>query len=415
MVDPAFAPPDQTGPDASTMRVNLHDFTGHPFQVQLARALAARGHDVLHLYAGQYVTGRGRLDVTSDDPESLRIEPLNASVPLLKYSPVGRVRFELAYAAAWRERLAREPFDVVITANAPLFVLSRMRRYLGRGSWVLWHQDVTSLAVAAEASRKLPKPAAAAVGRTAQRLERAHVRDADAVVAIGEQFRVQYARWGLGTGHVRVIPNWAPLEDITPGERENGWAKRNQLTPDGLRLLYAGTLGRKHNPLLLLDILDQVQANGIDANLVVCSEGEGADDLAAAAGGRPDVRILGFQPAADLSDVLASADVVLALLEKDAAMFSVPSKVLSYLAAGRAIAGLMPADNPAAADIAAAAGCTAGPDQDGAREAADWIAETARAGRFDAIGAASRALAEERFGIDGITDRFEDVLRAVTA
>jgi hypothetical protein len=36
------------------MRVNLHDFTGHPFQVQLARALAARGHDVLHLYAGQY-------------------------------------------------------------------------------------------------------------------------------------------------------------------------------------------------------------------------------------------------------------------------------------------------------------------------------------------------------------------------
>jgi glycosyltransferase involved in cell wall biosynthesis len=397
------------------MRVNLHDFTGHPFQVQLARALAARGHEVLHLYAGQYVTGRGRLDVTSEDPDSLRIEPLTASRPMRKYSPVGRVRFELAYAAAWRERLAREPFDVVITANAPLFVLSRMRRRLARGSWVLWHQDVTSLAVAAEAARKLPGPAAAVVARRAQRMERAHVRDADAVVAIGPQFLAQYRRWGLATDHVRVVPNWAPLADITPGERENGWAKRNQLPPDGLRLLYAGTLGRKHNPRLLLDILDGVQAAGADANLVVCSEGEGADDLAAAAGGRSDVRILGFQPAGDLRDVLASADVVLALLEADAAMFSVPSKVLTYLAAGRPIVGLMPADNPAAADIAESGGCTAAPDRAGAQAAAEWIVSAAGSGRLAGIGAASRALAEERFDIERITDQFEAVLTAVTA
>ena len=395
------------------MRVNLHDFTGHPFQVQLARALAARGHDVLHLYAGQYVTGRGRLDVTSDDPPSLRIEPLNACVPMRKYSPVGRFRFELAYAAAWRDRLAGERFDVVVTANAPLVVLSRMLRSLARGPWVLWHQDVTSLAVSAEAARRLPRPGAAAFARSAQRLERAHVRAADAVVAIGEQFVVQYRRWGLATDHVRVIPNWAPLEDITPGERDNVWAQRNQL-PDGLRLLYAGTLGRKHNPRLLLEILDRVQAAGVGAHLVVCSEGQGADELAAAAGERPDVRLLGFQPADDLRDVLASADIVLALLEKDASMFSVPSKVFTYLAAGRPIVGLLPADNPAAADIAESGGYTAGPDRAGAQAAADWIVTAAGTGRLDAIGAASRALAEKRFDIDRITDEFEAVLAAVT-
>ena len=231
--------------------MNLHDFTGHPFQVQLARALAARGHDVLHLYAGQYVTGRGRLDVTSDDPESLRIEPLNARLPMRKYSPVGRVRFELAYAAAWRERLAGEQFDVVITANAPLFVLSRMLRTLARGPWVLWHQDVTSLAVSAEAARKLPRPAAATLAWSAQRLERNHVRAADAVVAIGEQFLVQYRSWGLATDHVRVIPNWAPLEDITPGERENAWAQRNQLPPDGLRLLLRGHARTQTQPTVV--------------------------------------------------------------------------------------------------------------------------------------------------------------------
>ena len=129
---------------------------------------------------------------------------------------------------------------------------------------------------------------------------------------------------------------------------------------------------------------------------------------------RPDVRILGFQPAGDLRDVLASADIVLALLEKDAAMFSVPSKVLSYLAAGRPIVGLMPADNPAAADIAESGGYTAGPDRAGAQAAADWIVTAAGTGRLDAIGAASRALAEKRFDIDRITDQFEAVLTAVT-
>jgi glycosyltransferase involved in cell wall biosynthesis len=397
------------------VRVILHDFTGHPFQVQLARGLAARGHSVLHLYAGQYVTGRGRLEVTSDDPDTLRIEPLIARRPMAKYSPVARTRFELAYAAAWRERMAREQYDVVVTANAPLFVLSRLRRGLSRRSWVLWHQDVTSLAVAAEAARRLPGPAATAVSRVAQRLERAHVCSADAVVAIGDQFVAQYRAWNAPTGHVRVIPNWAPLDDIRPGERDNPWSKRHELPPDGLRLLYAGTLGRKHNPLLLLDILDGVRARGIDANLVVCSEGEGADDLAAAAGDRPDVRILPFQPAEEFSDVLAAADVVLALLEQDAAMFSVPSKVLSYLAAGRPIVGLMPAGNPAAVDIGASGGFTGGPDAAGAAAAAGWLAGTAAGDGFAAIGRSARALAETRFGIDRITDEFEAVLTAAAA
>jgi hypothetical protein len=32
------------------MRVVVHDYAGHPFQVELSRALAARGQDVFHLY-----------------------------------------------------------------------------------------------------------------------------------------------------------------------------------------------------------------------------------------------------------------------------------------------------------------------------------------------------------------------------
>ena len=35
------------------MRILIHDFAGHPFQMQLSRQLAARGHFVTHVSRGQ--------------------------------------------------------------------------------------------------------------------------------------------------------------------------------------------------------------------------------------------------------------------------------------------------------------------------------------------------------------------------
>jgi colanic acid biosynthesis glycosyl transferase WcaI len=400
------------------VRVNLHDYSGHPFQAQLSRNLAARGHHVLHTYSAQYVTGRGLLESGPDDPHNLEFRPLTASRPMVRYSPVGRTRFELSYAEAWQRDLDRSQFDVVVACNVPLFALARMRRHFARRNqpWVFWHQDVYSLGVASEAARKLPAAAASAISRQVQRIERAQVRAAHAVVAIGESFVAQYQEWGLTTGHVSVIPNWAPLDHLVPGERDNAWAARHSLPTQPVRLLYAGTLGRKHNPLLLLDLLDAVRARGVDATLTVVSEGAGADDLALAAAGRSDVRLLGYQAAADLPQVLASADAVIALLEPDAAKFSVPSKVLSYLSAGRPIVALVPEGNPSAADVEAAGGCVAPPTAAGAQAAGAWLAEITRDPEgLRVLGKRARALAEERFDIDRIGAEFDAILSQVAA
>ena len=58
--------------------------------------------------------------------------------------------------------------------------------------------------------------------------------------------------------------------------------------------------------------------------------------------------LLDFQPYEDLPAVMASADVLLAVLEPDASRFSVPSKVLTYLCSARAIVGVLPPDNAVA-------------------------------------------------------------------
>ena len=110
--------------------------------------------------------------------------------------------------------------------------------------------------------------------------------------------------------------------------------------------LYSGTLGFKHDPSLLLELARWARDN--DAVVAVVSEGPGADWLATHGADEPGLRLLPYQPYERLPEVLASADVLVALLEPDAGSFSVPSKVLTYLCAGRPLLVSVSRDNLAA-------------------------------------------------------------------
>src|SRR5262249_27251409 len=127
--------------------------------------------------------------------------------------------------------------------------------------------------------------------------------------------------------------------------RDNDWAREQGLA-DRFVFLYAGTLGFKHDPSVLLALARWAQAN--EAAVVVVSEGPGADWLRGHGAGARALRHLHHQPHSRLPEVLAPADVVVALLEPDASAFSVPSKVLTYLCAGRPELVSVPADNLAA-------------------------------------------------------------------
>ncbi|MBO0908132.1 MULTISPECIES: glycosyltransferase [Arthrobacter] len=400
------------------MRIQVHDFSGHPFQAELSRELAARGHNVDHVYSTQYGSGKGLLERTAADPEQLGFSPLTTKRPFQKYSAAGRIRFERAYAATWLEHTEQTAPDCVVACNVPLFALAAFKRAAARRKqpWLLWHQDLFSNAISEELGRRLPAPAAL-VGRAAvRRIEAGVVIGARQVVAIGEEFRQAYREWGLTTDHVTVIPNWAPIDEITPRARDNEWAGLHLPAGEELRLLYAGTLGRKHNPLLLAALLREALAAGLPARLIVASEGEGIDMLREDLAREPElpVTLLPFQAAADLPDMLGSADVLVTILEPEASRFSIPSKVLSSLAAGRPVLGLMPEDNPAAADILAAAGFVGPPTDFGVAAAVGWLRRLhADPAAARAAGMQGRKLAESRFGIGPIADRFETVLRKV--
>jgi putative colanic acid biosynthesis glycosyltransferase WcaI len=114
---------------------------------------------------------------------------------------------------------------------------------------------------------------------------------------------------------------------------------------------------------------------------------------------------------------LGSGDVLVVLLEQDAGAFSVPSKTLSYLCAGRPVLGLMPSENLAAKLITSVDGLVLAPSVNSLDEAVAWTdALLDDPGRSADLGARARALAEQQFSLPASADRFEAVLQtAATA
>jgi glycosyltransferase involved in cell wall biosynthesis len=401
------------------MRIILHDFSGHPFQAELARKLAETGNDVEHVSCGQYVSGKGHLEHQPGDSPSLTFSDIHLDLPFQKYAPLARLRFEISYGRAWIRRLKAASADVVVACNLPLVSMYLFSRYARRAKlpYVMWHQDIYSNGLSDELRRKYPRPLAALGARVFARMEAFSARNASHVVAIGDAFRDVYPAWRVAPQNVSVIPNWAPLDKVFPVERNNSHSAKFFEDGETLRLMYAGTIGRKHNPKLLVDLLRSARDNGIPAAMAVISEGEAADDLAEIAR-KSDLPIAvhPFQPADDLPYVLGSADVLIALLEPDATKFSIPSKVLSYMAAGRPILGLMPADNPAAVDINESGGFVADPTDLGAKSACSWLIELASNPQLvTEIGQRTRATAEEKFDVDTVTAEFNEIFAAAVA
>jgi colanic acid biosynthesis glycosyl transferase WcaI len=135
--------------DAGVTRICIADYAGHPFQVQLSREFARRGHPVLHLHFGQAQTPKGRLSVSDDDAPTLSIQAVELDEPFSKHNYLRRWMQERKLGKLFAGRIVAFRPDVVIAANMPLDVLDRiMQQARVRGiATVFWMQDVYSAAL----------------------------------------------------------------------------------------------------------------------------------------------------------------------------------------------------------------------------------------------------------------------------
>lgn len=291
-----------------------------------------------------------------------------------------------------------------MSSNAPLDtqrLFQKAARQAGAG-FVFWLQDIYSEAISRVVPRKLPV-IGLAVAWWYRHLEFAMLRASDRVVAITGDFVPILTARRIDPARIAVIENWAPLDELAQQPRDNAWAQAN-MPGEALRIVYSGTLGYKHNPGLLLSLARQMP----QARVHVFSEGEVADRLAADAAGEKlsNLSVHPWVPFADLPAMLSGADIFVAVIEPEAGVYSVPSKILTYLAIGRPILACVPTENLAARLIGEhEAGFVAKPGDEAALVAYAQKLSGDAALR-QSLGDNGRAYAARTFDVRQVADRF---------
>lgn len=392
------------------MRILLHEYGGHAFVIGLSRALAERGHEVVHVSSGWVQTPQGVLERRDTDPEGLTFRTIGLGGRVEKYSLLQRYLANREHARQLVSLVREYGPDVVISSTTPSDVQMCLVRHCRRAGIkvITWVQDLYGLAAHRLLRRKLPL-VGSIIGRYYMALDRRACELSDEVLLITEQFRAHLPNSRVSNRQL-VFPNWAPIADLPLRAKQNAWSRRHGLH-DRFCFVYSGTLAMKHNPRLLL-ALAEAHRHNTDVRVVVVSSGRGADWLRAAAvdKGLDNLVVVPCQPFEQMPLVFASADVLVSVLDPDASVFSVPSKVLSYLCAGRPSLLAVPEDNLAAQVIRkAGAGVVAAPqDVDAFIAASHCLYRDPDLRRR--LGGQGRQYAERHFDIDVIAERFNAIL-----
>jgi len=399
------------------VRIAVHDYGGYPFTLDLSQELARRGHVVLHLASADVAGPNGTIAAPADAHAGLMIEAVSTGRAFRRYAPLRRPVQEWRYGRVVAERVTRFNPRVVLSANAPLLSQRALLResLRHRRRFLYWFQDSYGLGVTQVLARR-SRPAGFVIGGLAVALERRLLTRSDRVVAIAPALGELARSWGVAASSLEVISNWAPIGPRDDGRPAPSGSSMAEL-PDRPFLLYAGTLGLKHDVELLVAIATSLVGR---ANLVVISQGLGRKQLERRQQelNLTNLVLSDFLPSAQLAATMAGAAALVAILRADASSFSVPSKVYAYLAAGRPVIAAIARENEAARFLrASGAGVCVEPDD------AEGLAQAARRVLDDhqyatALAAAAEKYSAQQFSVGPIADRFEALMigpKSVTA
>lgn len=338
------------------MRIVVLDYAGHIPQADLARNLAKLGHNVRHMYCSDYISGRGAVDREAGDPKDLEFLDISIKKDFNRYNPIERIKHELAISDVFWAKIQEFNPDHSIFSNVPLIAMSRLAKRMQRTHrpYLFWWQDVYSIAMG-NAFKKfglLSWP----IRQSLISLEKNILKGAQSVVAISPNFEPTYRSWKQDAKKFSMYPNWTPL-NLFPQQRPSPANSHRKIA------VYAGTLGLKHRPELLLQLADDPEFKKLGGVVVVISQGYGRELLEKPENKRENIELRDFLPIPELAQLFSDASVLLAVLEPEASTFSVPSKIMSYLSAGKPIVASIDPKNASAAILQdTGAGIVVSPD-----------------------------------------------------
>lgn len=395
------------------MKILINDHFGHAFPVLLSRELASRGYEILHSYSKSFQAPKGPLQRRKKDPENFQIKGIVLSEPFQKYSYIKRRFQEREFGYILSKIMNEFKPDVIISNNSIVAQSVILRASKSQKiKFIFWVQDIYSIAMGKILTQKF-SVVGSMISRYYKLLERRLLQNSDAVILITKDFIPLMKSWGIADSKCWVIPNWAPINELPIFPKINDWSIRNGFH-DKFCIMYSGTLGMKHNPELLLRIAKYYKKDK-EIRLIVISEGLGAEYLKAKKikFNMNNLIIMNFQPFELLPKVLSTADIFIAILEPEAGVYSVPSKILTYMCFKRPVVAAVPAENLSARIVQQSNGGKIVNPKNSDELVAVVDQFVRDASLREKLGNNAFNYAKNKFNIDEITNTFEEIIKKV--
>ncbi len=304
---------------------------------EVAFSLAGQGDEVFVLCS------RNRYHGTQRDPLPARETVRGVHVhrcwgpSFPRRSFTGRALNVAAYClnAAMRALCSHRVDTVVLMTDPPFFpVLGALLKQIRKERFVYVLMDLyPEVAVRAGALREGSLPA-----RALQRISSVALRQADAVVVLGEEMGEAAVRAGANPGRVVVIRNWADPEKIVPVAHGENRFRRELDLAGKFVVEYSGNLGVTHDFDDLLAVAEEL-ADEERIRFLFVGDGarRGEVEVVAASKRLTNVVLMPYQDDERLSESLSAGDVHFVSLRKGFEGLVVPSKAYGIMAAGRPI------------------------------------------------------------------------------
>ncbi len=303
--------------------------------------------------------------------------------------------------------------DVLVLETWPLFAV-QIGTWLG--AW--WHvpvvyyvQDVYPEAAESAGLLQTRGP----LSRLLRSWDRRLCLKSRKVIAISNTMRDLLCRnRAIAPGRIAVIPNWVDREGFPRETRGDSWRLEMGIAPDVFVAMYAGTMGLASGSDVLVDVAKRFE---VRSRVLILCIGEGPLKRKmirdATQANLRNIRFERFQPRHRLAEVHAAANAMLLTLSKGSQDASVPSKMVTYLAAGRPIVSAVPARSAISQQLQAAqAGIRTPPgDPDSIARAITLLAERPTEARQ--MGENGRKYFEKHLTLDGACRQFQEVLEEV--
>ncbi len=337
-------------------RLTLVSLNFHPEPTGIGPYATALAKDLSNEFALHVITGLPHYPSwrkqSFDDSELVKeIGNLKRLVHLIPRSNgvSGRLMLELSFAFKAAASNWKSPDAVLLTSPSLLtagFSLVRSRVFHKNRPVIVWLQDLYSQGSKEIFHRKR------IVQRIISWVEKKTLTGADSVVVIHDSFKaIIESELGVIGSKIEVIPNWSQFSfkpKLTKTETAKKFGLREMPT-----VLHAGNMGRKQA------LEYAIEAAGQSSKFQLILLGDGAMKATLQELGKDFDNVVFLPPVTeiDLSNLLNFADILLIHESSDTGKMAVPSKLTTYMRAGKPIiAATSPESNCAAEILKSASG-----------------------------------------------------------